>query len=80
MRGALGGLPDDAPILELPPEDPTLLEALLKLAGVPTLKQQDIPIGWVPPPVMDVARSLIPFVIYEPHKPLARMEMMFQEP
>jgi len=76
----LGGLPRDAPILELPPDDPSLLEMVLELAGVPSLNSQDVPAGWVPPAVMDLARALAPFMIYEPHKPLARMEMMLEEP
>jgi protease-4 len=76
---ALGGLPSDAPFIELPEEEPSLFEILLKLAGVPSLKA-DAATGWVPPPLMDVARALVPFMIYEPHKPLAKMEMLFEEP
>ena len=76
----LASLPDDAPIVELPAEEPTLFDLILEMAGVPSLKIEESASLWVPPPMMDMARSLIPFMIYEPYKPLARMEAMITEP
>lgn len=76
----LGGLPDDAPILELPERDKSLLELALELAGVPSLKGEGMPTGWVPPPVMDVARALAPFMVHDPTRPLARMPIIITEP
>lgn len=70
----LGGLPKDAPFIELPVQEPSLLEIALELLGVPLVKADAT--GWVPPPFMDVARALVPFLVYEPHKPLARIELM----
>jgi protease-4 len=75
----LADLPTDAPIVELPREDATLLDMVLTAAGVPSLKS-DEPTAWVPPPLMAVARALVPFVLYESYKPLARVEMMVEEP
>lgn len=76
----LGGLPDDAPIIELPERDRSLLELALELVGVPSLKGETFAAGWVPPPVMDVARALAPFMVYEPFRPLARMDVLITEP
>ncbi len=76
----LSGLPSDAPIVELPLEDPTLFERILQLAGVPSLDTGDSPPGWVPPPVLDVARALMPFVVLDPQRPMARMELFIEEP
>jgi len=75
----LGDLPEDAPLVELPEKNKSLLELALELVGVPTLKGEQA-MGWVPPPVMDVARVLAPFMVYEPSRPLARMDVLITEP
>lgn len=74
----LGHLPADAPVVHLPKEQPTLFEKALKLAGVPSLKSSGA--LWVPPPIDAISRALIPFMIYRPQQPLARIEMMLEEP
>ena len=51
---------------------------VLAAAGVPSL-QSDEPSAWVPPPLMAVARALVPFVLYEAYKPLARVEVMVDD-
>jgi protease-4 len=88
---ALGDLPADAPIVELPEWDPSLLERVLELAGVPVGdRAQDGEDGgepaaseapaWLPPPMLDLARALLPLLVYEPHQPLARMESVVLDP
>jgi protease-4 len=65
----LAGLPDDAPIVELPVQDQTLFEMLLELAGVPTLgAEAALPL---PTEISDMARALMPFVVFAPNRPLA---------
>ncbi|MEZ4445852.1 MAG: signal peptide peptidase SppA [Polyangiaceae bacterium] len=77
---ALGDLPADSPIVELPEKDKSLLELALELVGVPSLKSEALPVGWVPPPVLVIARALAPFMIYEPERPLALMDVVITEP
>jgi protease IV len=76
----LGGLPDDAPIVELPEVSKSLFETVLEIVGVPSLKADAAVLGWVPPPLMDVARALAPFVVHRPSRPLARMDLLITEP
>jgi protease-4 len=72
----LGDLPADAPILELPEEDESLLGFLLNLAGI-TAAGAQVPVGaLVPPALLDVARALTPFMIFDSSKPLARAEFV----
>jgi protease IV len=72
----LGDLPADAPIIELPEEDDSLLGFLLGLAGVSAAGAQ-VPAGaFVPPALLEVARSLAPFMIFDSSKPLARAEII----
>jgi protease-4 len=70
-------LPPDAPIVELPVEEPTLFELILEFIGVPSLKQEG---SWVPPPVNEVARALVPFILYDAYKPMARIEALVVGP
>jgi protease-4 len=74
----LANLPKDAPILELPDETPTLFERALTLIGVPSLQSGGA--LWTPPPILEIARALAPFMVYEPGKPLALMDMVITEP
>jgi protease IV len=74
----LGHLPDDAPFVELPAIRKTLFDRALEWAGVPQLQSADT--SWVPPPVLDAARALVPFSVLAPEKPLARAEMWVSEP
>jgi protease IV len=63
-------LPATAPIVELPPPDGSLLTQLLGLdasraaASVPALPEQ----------LAEMARALVPFVVYESDRPLMRLE------
>jgi hypothetical protein len=34
----------------------------------------------VPPPLTDMVRALIPFMVFEPGRPLALLDAMFVEP
>jgi protease-4 len=68
----LGHLPADAPILELPRQDETLLDLALRLVGLgPSGKTL---VDGLPVQVRDIARAVAPYVIYDPGVALARME------
>lgn len=74
----LGHLPDDAPIVELPEDDASLLDALMNLSGLASagLGAQAM-VGMMFPPVFaDLARVLSPFFIFDAGKPLARAEFV----
>lgn len=72
------GLPDDAPIVSLPDEPEGLLELLLGLAGASASAAGGGlgAAGAFPPALLDMARALTPFLVFEPEKPLARMEIV----
>ena len=63
------GLPDYAPIVELPPPDTSLLGRILGLEGVSA--QSTLPL---PKSLLDMARALTPFTIQEQDRPFARLE------
>ena len=65
----LADLPDDAPIVEAPPES----SFLGKLIGAAGAHASERPI--LPPQLMDFARALVPFAVYASDIPLARMEI-----
>jgi protease-4 len=67
------GLPENAPILELPPPDASLLEQLIGLDGA-RLGQPGDAYSVIPSQFLEVARALSPFVVYESEKPLMRLE------
>jgi protease-4 len=67
------GIADDYALVELPEEDDSLLGLLLKLVGVSS--KADAVAGVVPAPLLDVARALAPFTLFEPDRPLARAEV-----
>jgi protease IV len=72
----LGGLPMDSPIVELPEESDSLLGFVLQLVGFSTAATPaGSALALLPPQMLDVARALMPFVIYEPTLPLARVEL-----
>ncbi|WP_245678235.1 signal peptide peptidase SppA [Chondromyces crocatus] len=74
----LGGLREDAQVLALPEEDEGLLGLALKLAGVSAgaAAQGLGPVAAMPPALLDIARSLSPFLVFEPSRPLARIEVV----
>jgi protease IV len=67
----MSGLPDDAPIVEVPSVDQTLLEKMLELAGV---RAGAMSIEGLPVQVRDVARAIAPMAVYASDVPLARAE------
>ncbi len=71
------GLPDYAPIEELPPPDTSLIGRLLGLEGVSEAQMGSITL---PPALRDLARTLAPMVIYPADKPLARIELVTVTP
>ena len=90
MREALadarsaGYLPEDAPIVEYPPQNTSLLDLALKLAGggggedhsalaaMQTLEA-------LPPAVQAIARAVAPLLVYRSDEPLARLEWVDAE-
>lgn len=71
------GLAADAPIVELPPPDASLLEQLLGLDG----SHLSVPQGAaIPRQLRDVALALSPFLIYETERPLMRLEGLSSAP
>lgn len=70
----LSGAPEDVQIVELPEEDDSLLGFMLKLVGLSSAKVGMTGAG-VPPIFLDVARSLVPFLVFDPSAPLALAEI-----
>ncbi len=73
----LARVADDTPILELPAEDDSLLGFLLKLVGLSSA-QAGAASFVLPPALLDVARVMAPYLVYDASRPLARVEM-FEE-
>ncbi len=74
---ALAHLPTDAPIVELPEDDESLLGMLLGLAaGGARADTEAVLKATVPPALLGLAQALAPFLVHEPQKPLARMDIM----
>lgn len=71
----LGRLPKDAPIVEMPDDDESLLGFLLNLAGLHA-SAQPLAAALIPPAMVEVAKLLAPFLVFEPGKALARAELM----
>lgn len=72
----LGGLPESAPIVEMPEEDDSLLGMLLGLAGAQAAAGTQAAGALLPPALLDVARMMSPFLIFDASKPLARSELV----
>lgn len=69
----MGGVRDDAPILELPKRRTSLLG---KLLGVEGLKAE---LGSAPPmpkELLDIAKAVAPYALYSQDQPLARIELL----
>jgi protease IV len=73
----VAGLPDHAPIVELPPPDTTLIGKLLGIEGVSAREQARMAL---PTELVDLGRALAPFMIHSGDKPLARMEITQLKP
>jgi protease IV len=76
----LGDLPPDAPFVESPEEDESLLGVLLKLVGLSSAGINPMAAIALPPAFLDIARSLSPFMVFDSNKPLARSEIVADEP
>ena len=74
----LSGLPDDAVIEELPDEPTSLLSLVLQAIGMPLINAQGS--DWTPPPIGEIARALVPFMMFEASKPLALMDLSVRDP
>jgi protease-4 len=68
-----GALPDDAPIIELPPPDFSLIAFASRMVGSQE-QQPSILQGAVQGQVRQLLRDAAPFVIYDPFQPLALCE------
>jgi protease-4 len=64
------GLPDYAPIVQLPPPQRTLLGQLVGVEGM----QVQQPTQALPPQLLDLTKALAPFVVHDSGQPLALME------
>ena len=67
----LGALPDDAPILELPKIQTSLLGQLLGIEGI----RADALTVALPPAVFELAHAMAPFLVHPSDKPLSRIEI-----
>lgn len=74
----LGGLPEDAPLLELPEIKKTVFDRALDMVGLPKLQAAEL--SWLPPPVVEAARALVPLTFLGTEKPMARLEWLFTDP
>ena len=74
---ALGHLPADAPVVDLPEEDDSLLGMLLSAAGGGAHAETEAVVkATIPPALLGMAQALAPFLVHEHDKPLARMEIV----
>lgn len=74
---AAGGLPEDAPIIELPPPQFSLLNLAASMASADAPNPMDTMLDRsVPGEVGRILRTAAPFVIYDPFQPLALSEVI----
>jgi protease-4 len=72
---AAGGMTDDAPIVEYPPSNASLVETLLKIAGLGGGEDRvQAALENLPPAVKGIAHALAPMLVYGQDEPLARIE------
>lgn len=71
-----GGLPDDAPIIELPKVRVSLIERILGLTGAHSEASSPI----LPSSLMSTARAMAPFLVHPSDRPLSRIEITAVEP
>lgn len=69
-------LPETAAVDEFPPPDDSLLMQLLGLDG----SKQAASIPALPPQMLDAARALVPFAVYESDRPIMRLEGFSDSP
>lgn len=71
-----GGLPEDAPIIELPKVRVSLLERILGFQGI----HGNAPPQMLPAALMSTARAMAPFLVHPSDRPLSRIEITAVEP
>jgi protease-4 len=71
------GLPQYAPVIELPPPDSSLIGKLLGIEGSDRASAGE---QILPAQIVDLARGLAPFMIHAGDKPLARLEVTLVKP
>jgi protease-4 len=69
---AQAGLPDDAPLIELPVINDSLLSRLLGVQGL----KENLLQAPMPPGFTETLRALGPMIIHPPDKPLARLDFV----
>ena len=68
-------LPDDVPIVELPPQGGSLVETALRLAGAGGPEERAAEaMATLPPALRGIAHALGPMLVYGADEPLARLE------
>ncbi len=72
----LGNLPEDAPIIELPKIQTSLIGQLLGIEG---LKASALPAA-LPHAVLQLAQAMAPFLVHPSDRPLARLDIAKVEP
>ncbi len=71
----MGGIPDDAPIIELPVPQMSLLGRLLGIEGIKSeLSAKSTPP--LPGELLDLVRGVAPYALYASDQPLARVEFL----
>lgn len=70
----LGGLRDDAPILELPVQKTSLLGKILGIEGLKSEMAEQRAL--MPEELMKIARAIAPYALYDDSQPLARIEVL----
>lgn len=73
---SLAGMRQDSPVVELPKLPTTLIGKLLGIQGLKKEMAEKTPP--LPGELMDMARAIAPYALYEPHLPLARIETLPQ--
>ncbi len=73
---SLGNLPDDAPVLEMPPPDSSLLETVLKLAGFASAPAQldSTVLAALPLQVKQMLHAVAPLAVMKDDTPMSRLE------
>jgi protease-4 len=72
----LGDVAEDAPVVELPKIQTSLIGQLL---GVPGIRASEL-VAALPPAVTELARAMAPFLVHPSDKPLSRIEITPVEP
>jgi protease-4 len=70
-------LPDDAPIMEAPRENPSLLEAALDAVGAGAAAREangKALVAVLPPAIVGLARAVAPFLVFGADEPLSLLE------